>query len=201
MKKLLVLAAVLLLASVAMFADIARPGTKKPSPVPKPGTNTVSKMTITLDANVSQPTLNIPRSSLKYLRAALDESGIDQDNTAAVTSPTFSRTQTFVSGMFLSLAIVFGGIWFARSGKAATKQGKALVVFAVLAGIGSAATYVYGDIALPRRDEINSRLFNMDKTSEGCCSATSDMIQIRVSNGDGVVLQIPNQDQTEDKAR
>ncbi len=201
MKKVLVLAAVLLLASVAMFADIARPGTKKPAPVPKPGSNTVAKMTITLDANVSQPTLNIPRSSLKYLRAAIDESGVDQDNTAAVTAPSYSRTQTFVSGMFLSLAIVFGGILFVRSGKAATKQGKALVIVAVLAGIGSAATYVYGDIALPRRDEINSRLFNMDKASEGCCTATSDFVQIRVSNGDGVVLQIPKTDGNEEKAR
>ncbi|MBX7053372.1 MAG: hypothetical protein K1X36_00320 [Pyrinomonadaceae bacterium] len=201
MKKILVLAAVLLLASVAMFADIARPGTKKPSPVPKPGTNTVAKMTITLDENVSQPTLNIPRSSLKYLRGALDETGTDQDNTAVVTAPTFSRTQTFISGMFLSLAIVFGGFWFVRSGKAATKQGKAMVIVAILAGIGSAATYVYGDIALPRRDEINSRLFNMDKTAEGCCSATSDMIQIKVSNGDGVVLQIPKVDKTGEQAR
>ena len=201
MKKIIVLVALILLGAVAMFADIARPGTKKPATVVKPGTNTVAKMTITVDANVNQTTLSIPRSSLKSLRAAIDGLEDGEDNTAAITVGTFSRTQTFVSGMFLSLAIVFGGIWFVRSGKAATWQGKTLVLVAIIAGLGSAATFVYGDIALPRQNDINRRLFNWDKTANGCCTATADLIQIKVANGDGVLLQIPQGDIEGDKAQ
>ncbi len=179
---------VLLVATVAMFADIARPG-KPANHVPKPGSNTSSGLTIHFDSNINQPTLRIPRSTLKYLRAQNESGEGDQDNTAAVTAPSnFSRTQAMVSGMFLSLALVFGGMWFVRSGKAASKEGKALVILAVLAGIGSAATFTYADIAPPPAVAITSRVFDQNAIGYGQLSSP---VRVESSNGSDVELYVP----------
>jgi hypothetical protein len=137
-----------LLASIAAFADIARPAPTK-TPKPNSSKSIETGMSIKLDSNAKEARLIIPKSQVKQLRAALDDVD-DADNTAAVTTPAgMSRTQTIVSGMFLSLAMVFGGIWFVRSGKASTKTGKTLVIFALLVGLGSSATFVYANAGPP----------------------------------------------------
>jgi hypothetical protein len=133
---------------VAALGDIARPG-KTPNSVKKPVVvNT--ELDIRLDAEAKEARLIIPRSQLAQLRAELERLDDGSDNTAAVTAPgDFSRTRTIVSGMFLSLAFIFGGIWFVRSGKAATATARTLVVFAVIAGLASAATFVYANAGPP----------------------------------------------------
>lgn len=150
MKRLTCLTAIVLLASLAGFADIARPD-KTPNrvPKPKPSPGITTRMDIRLDRDATQARLIIPKSQLKQLRAELEQMDDDSDNTAEVTTPGVSRTQTIVSGVFLSLALVFGGMWFVRSGKAATKAGKSLVVLAVVAGLASAATYIYANVGPP----------------------------------------------------
>ncbi|MEO6050541.1 MAG: hypothetical protein ABIP78_04325 [Pyrinomonadaceae bacterium] len=146
MKRLICTTTILLLASIAAFADIARPETTiKPTPKPK---SVSASMTIRLDRNATEATLRIPKSQIKQLRAELEQMDDGSDNIAAV-SGSFSRTQTIVSGVFLSLAFVFGGMWFVRSGKAATKIGKGLIILAAIAGIGSAATLVYANAGPP----------------------------------------------------
>ena len=195
MKRILCLVILLLVATVAMFADIARPG-KQTKPVAKPGlkvfSNSTSDMTIRFDSNIERPTLRIPKTTMNQMRAQNESGESDQDNTAAVTAPGgFSRTQTFVSGVFLSLAIVFGGMWFVRSGKAASKEGKALVLLAVMAGLGSAATFVYADIAPPQMENnITSRIFNQDSMWRG--EATSWNVRIESTNGDKIELYVPD---------
>jgi len=195
MKRILCLVILLLVATVAMFADIARPG-KQTKPVAKPGlkvfSNSTSDLTIRFDSNIERPTLRIPKTQLGYLRAQNENGEGDENNTAAVTAPgSFSRTQTFVSGVFLSLAIVFGGMWFVRSGKAATKEGKALILLAVMAGLGSAATFVYADIAPPQlENNITSRIFNQDAMWRG--EATSWNVRVESTNGDKIELYVPD---------
>jgi hypothetical protein len=151
MKNLIYLTAMLALASGTLFADIARPE-KSPAKTPKPRSvsSVMSQMDIRLDRDAKQARLLIPRSQIQQLRAQLDAMDDDNGDTAAVTTPGVSRTQTIVSGIFLSLAIVFGGMWFVRSGKSATKTGKSLVVFAVVAGIASAATFIYANAGPPQ---------------------------------------------------
>ena len=148
MKRLICLATMVLLASATAFADIARP---EPTKAPKPNTSKSIEtgMTIRLDSYAKQARLIIPKSQIKELRAELEKLDDGSDNTAAVTAPgTFSRTQTIVSGSFLSLALVFGGMWFVRSGKS-SKTGKGLVILAVATGIVSAATLVYANAGPP----------------------------------------------------
>ncbi len=147
MKRILCLTTFVLLAAVAVFADIARPD---PTKTPKPAKGVDTTMSIRLDRNATEAKLIIPKSQIKQLRAELEQLDDDSDNTAAVTQPSsLSRTQTIVSGAFLSLALVFGGMWFVRSGKAATKSGKTFVLLAVLAVTGAAASFVYANAGPP----------------------------------------------------
>lgn len=149
MKRMALLGVLILMTSVCIFADIARP---EPTKTPKTGSkkSIVTGMSIKLDADAKEARLIIPKSQIKELRAAIDQMDDGSDNTAAVTSTgSFTRTQTIVSGVFLSMAIVFGGLWFVRSGRASTKAGKTLVVLTALAALGSAATFVYANAGPP----------------------------------------------------
>lgn len=158
MKRILCMTTVALLVSVTAFADIPRP---EPAKTPKSNSSKSieTSMKIRLDREAKEARLIIPKSQIKQLRAELEKmDDDDSDNTAAVTS--FSRTQTIVSGSFLSLALFFGGMWFVRSGKAATKSGKGLVILAVVTGIVSAATLVYANAGPPQEARtINGKMF------------------------------------------
>jgi len=159
MKRIICILTLIFTAAAAGFADIPRPD-KSPKNGNKKSIET--NMIIRLDSNATEARLLIPKSELKQLRAQLDEMDDDSDNTAAVTS--FGRTQTIVSGIFLSLAIVFGGIWFVRSGKGSTRTGKVLVIGAMLAGIGSADP--------PDGGSPDSR--RLSKDSDGDCGRPRD---------------------------
>ena len=142
MKRITGIWILLALFAAAAFADIAKPNK---SPKTKASIDTMLRINLKEDAKEAR--LIIPKSKLAQLRAALDQMDDPGDSTAAITSDGIARTQTIVSGLFLSLAIVFGGIWFARAGKISTKAGTALMLVAVIAG--AAATFVYGNAGPP----------------------------------------------------
>ena len=189
MKRILCLTTLVLLVSAAAFADIARP---EPTKTPKQGKGIDTTMVIQLKSDAKEAKLIIPKSQIKQLRAELEQLDNESDNTAAVTTPNgFSRTQTIVSGMFLSLALVFGGMWFVRSGKAATRTGKTLVILAVFAGLGSAATFVYANAGPPREAQsINGKMF-----SQSIHYMNYGFGKIRVetkASGDSIDLIVPD---------
>jgi hypothetical protein len=181
MKKLIFTVLFIALLSFSIFADIRLPDTPKPSPTPKQQKEIDSNMIIRLDPNADEATLVIPKSQISQLRAQLD--GLD-------TEPllSFSRTQTIVSGLFLSLAIVFGGVWFARRGK----PNKLTVAGAVLLLLGSAATVVFANVGPPTElRSISGKLFDK-KTFQGW-SRASGKIKIKVAeNGNAVELLVPD---------
>ncbi|SRR5258708_21380800 len=148
MKRIICLTALVLLASTVVFADLLQPKPEK-TPKVKPSKSIEMNMTIHLKSDATEAKLLIPKSAVKQLRAALDDMDDDNNATAEVTTGSLSQTQTIASGTFLSLSFVFGGIWFIRSGKAATKSGKTLVILAVIAGVGSAATLIYANAGPP----------------------------------------------------
>lgn len=188
MKQTLGLLALLLLSSVAVFSDIARPD-KTPTRTPKPKTIS-SSMTIRMDSNTKVATLRVPKDKLKQLSAELDQLADESDDTAAVNTPGLTRTQTIVSGIFLSLALVFGGMWFARSGRSSTTTVKTLVIFALIAGAGSAATFVYGNVGPPQAlRSISSELF--DRKAFLFYSSAGGTVNIEVTNGSSVELSVP----------
>lgn len=191
MKKILLLTALALITSTAAFADIA-PIRPEKTPKPKPGVNTT--MEIMMDKSAKEAKLLIPKSQIKQLRAELESLDDDNGNTAAVTGG-FTRLQTIVSGAFLSLAFVFGGMWFVRSGKASTKGGKALAAAAILGGIGAATTVVFANAGPPpAARNITSRLFDQKLfTPYGFAYGK---IKIETTDGNQVKLIVPEATET-----
>ena len=178
----------MLFVSAVAFADIARP---EPAKTPKPAKGINTTMLIRLDRDAKEAKLVIPKSQIKQLRAELERMDDGSDDTAAVTTTNgVSRTQTIVSGMFLSLALVFGGMWFVRSGKSTTKSGKALVVLAMLAGIGSAATYVYANAGPPR--EARSITGKMFSQSVHIYNFGSGAIRLETGSGEQIEMIVPD---------
>ena len=181
--------AVMLALSAFALADIPRP--EKTPRLSGKAKGIDTQMTIHLDSDAKQARLLIPRSQLKQLRAQLDDMDDGSDNTAAVTDS--GRTQTIVSGMFLSLALVFGGIWFARFGKASARAGKSLVVLAVMAGIGSAGTLIYANIGPPSEARsITGKMFTQAVHMYGFGSGQIKLETKPDSEGGGVELIVPN---------
>jgi len=178
----------LLFCSVAVFPDIAPVKTPKPTPAPK--SKPVSMlMSIKMDPETKVATLSIPRAQLKELRAQIDQLEGETDDTAA-TGGSYSGTQTVVSGAFLSLALVFGGLWFARSGKVASKPAKSLLILAMIGVIGSAATYVYANVGPPMElRSFTSKLF--DKKAFGYWSSASGKVDVVVSDKQAIELSVP----------
>ena len=189
MKRILCLTTLVLLVSAAAFADIARP---EPTKTPKQGKGIDTTMVIQLKSDAKEAKLIIPKSQIKQLRAELEQLDNESDNTAAVTTPnSFSRTQTIVSGMFLSLALVFGGMWFVRSGKTATKTGKTLVILAVFAGLGSAATFVYANAGPPvDARSITGKMFS--QTMQSWRWGTGKIRVETKATGDSIDLIVPD---------
>ncbi len=189
MKRIICLMTLGLLAASAAFADIARPD---PTKTPKPVKGVSTTMRINLDRDATEAKLIIPKSQLKQLRAELEQLDDESDNTASVTPPSsFSRTQTIVSGAFLSLALVFGGMWFVRSGKASTRSGKTLVILAVLAGTGATASFVYANVGPPPEVRtISGRLFSQ---SVHRYKFASGQVKVEASaTGDQILFIVPD---------
>lgn len=187
MKKLLLLTALALFTSTAAFADIAPPRPEK-TPKPKPGVSTT--MEIMMDKTAKEAKLIIPKSQIKQLRAELESLDDDNGNTAAVTGGS-TRLQTIVSGAFLSLAFVFGGMWCVRSGKASTKGGKALAAAAILGGIGAATTVVFANVGPPpAARNITSKLF--DQKIFQPYGFAYGKIKIETTDGNQVKLIVPD---------
>ena len=185
MKRILSLTALLLVIASSAFADIAQPDrTPKPTPTPR---SVTTSMRIRLDRNATEAKLILPKSQIKQLRAELEQLDSESDDTAVVTNT--SRTQTIVSGAFLSLALVFGGMWFVRSGKSATKSGKSLMILAIVAGVGSAATLVYANAGPPPITSITGNIFNRDAIRYRSINAP---VKIEMSDDNSVQFIVPD---------
>lgn len=145
MKKILSLLIFALLFSIVIFADV-RVDTPKPTPKPNSSKSIDTILNVRIDRQANEAKLIIPKSQLKQLRAELEELDDNSDDRLAFS---FTKTQTVISGMFLSLAFVFGGVWLVRSKKVNSKASKALVIGSVLFLSGAVATIVYANAGPP----------------------------------------------------
>jgi hypothetical protein len=181
MKKIVAVTLLVLAFCVAGFADIAREDSQKNKK------SIDANFSIRLDANAKNARLIIPKSAVKELRAQLDDlDGNEPDTAAAVTG--VSRTQTIVGGLFLTLAIVFGGVWFSRTGKITSKTA---AVIALLMVSGAVATLVYANAGPPPETRsITGRIFTQ---SVHMYNYASGPIKIETTNEPGgVQLIVPD---------
>ena len=172
--------------SASALADIARP--EKPK-VKKSIDTTLS---IKLDRDATEARLIIPASQIKQLRAELELLDNGSDTTAAaITGGGFTRMQTIVSGVFLSLAFVFGGIWFTRSGWLSTKGGKAAAAGMFLCATGAFATIAFANAGPPpEARSITGKMFTQAVHMYGFGSGK---IKLETSNDANLVtLVVPN---------
>lgn len=191
MKRILSVFALTAIFSIAAFADVRLPDTPKPTPATKTKKTIDGELTIRLDKKATEAKLIIPKNRIKQLRAALDEADGADDTAIGIT-----KTQTVVSGLFLSLAIVFGGVWFSRSRKAGRNLNKTAVAGIFVLLVGSAATIALANIAPPvQLRKISSELFN--KQTFGGWKTAYGAVKIEVSEADGEIeLIVP--DKTEE---
>ncbi len=195
MKKIFSLCVLLGMFSIAAFADVRLPDTPKPTPSPKQKKTIESNMTIRLDKKASEARLIIPKGQIKQLRAALDDLDDDTNNTAM----NVTRTQTIVSGLFLSLAMVFGGVWFARVRKTDGKINKTIAAAIMLFLVGSAATVAFANMGPPTElRSISSKLFN--KQIFGGWNSASGKVKVEVSEVEGSMIELVVPDKEEPKA-
>lgn len=198
MKKILSSILLLLMSASFAFADIS-PGNSKIKPKPKPTgaqepEKVISgKMYIRVRSDAKEPILTINRSTLNRLRAAIDEADDAQQQALATSDEryfNFSRAQTIVSGLFFSLAFVFGGVWMFRAKGKSPKLAMSLIALAVLsasAGVAFANTPPSYVVSL------TSRIFSQSTYAYGWAEGN---IKIKIVDDDSdrydVSLQIPD---------
>ncbi len=175
MKKILGLFTLCLLLSTFAFADVRLPelpATPKPTPKIK---QTDATMRITLDKDATETVLKLNKSSLKQLRAAIDELDGDSTDTRAEIRNT-SSPQTIIGGLFLSLAFVFGGVWMFRSKPSKTVVGLFIIVSCLIT-----TTFVFANIAPPPPGvrKLSNKTFSEEVNGYGFASGN---IKIQISD-------------------
>lgn len=175
MKKILSLSVFVMLFSIAIFADVP---VNAPTPKPDSKKSIETNLSIKIDKNAKEAKLIIPKNQLKQLRAELAELDDESDTTAA---NSFTKTQTIVSGLFMSLAMIFGGVWLSRSRKSNTKTVKTLAAGTVFFCVCSLATITFGNAGPPPElRQITGKLF--DKKVFGYWNSAFGKIKLEVSD-------------------
>jgi hypothetical protein len=180
-------AAVLILVTSVVLAvgNIAPP--RQPSPV-APAKTMKTNLEITPDSNAWTARLQIPRSSLRQLRASLD--GVPEGDAVGLTASA-NGTRTVMAGLCMFLAVSFAGVWLMRSGH--NRNQKALAVIAMAAVlVGAAAMITRGNAAPPPGWKWQRLARNLDGGL-----ATSGQVEVEiVPEGNGIKLIVPTNKST-----
>jgi hypothetical protein len=121
----------LLASAVLAFGDIPR---QKPSPA-EARTIFYSGLTIVSDPKAYEARLQISEATLKRLQAAAANSNAGNTLTDRLMH---SSTRTMMAGLFMFLAVSFGGVWLARSSQRRNRKAIAAVLFVAFAlGVGA----------------------------------------------------------------
>lgn len=139
MKILITFVALMMFAGSAM-ADVPRP--KVTPNKPAKTTSIDTRLDIRIRRDAKEAKLILSKVQLNQLRAELDAIDGGESNTAAAG---ITGIQTIAGGLLLSLAMVFAGVWFVRSGRMTKPVAAAMLV---LAG-GALATMVYANAGPP----------------------------------------------------
>lgn len=197
MKKLTLLIAFLMLLTTAAVADIRLPDTPKPTPSPKTSAKAMNRdLTIRLSPNVEEATLEIPKDAIKSLRAALEN--VDDNGAIAGTTGrgfNITPTQTLMSGLFLSLALTVGGVWFFKSKPIGNAPKVAAGLIAAMV-FGGCATLIFANAAPPPIKGINADLFSdqLRRSWRGANGSIKIVVVEQTYENAPIVLNIPRGD-------
>lgn len=187
MKRTIFVAAAILAACPIAFANIANPD------LPNSKKSIDTTLRIQLEQDAKEARLIIPRSQVKQLRAELDALESGGDNTAASLTAEggVSGTQTIMSGFFISLGLIVGGLWFVRSKQVSKPTGRVAACVAVTCMLGGIVTIVYGNAGPPSAARsITGKMFSPAVHSYGFGSGK---IKLEVSDTERFpTLVVPN---------
>lgn len=187
MKRIFSLFALVAVFSIVAFADVRPPNTPKPTPAPKEKKSIDTDLRISIRSDAKEARLLIPKDQIKQLRAQLD--GLDDSSTTAAFL-SLSRAQTIIGGAFLSLAFVFGGVWFSRARGGNFKPNKVVVAGAVLFFAGAFTVASFANAGPPpEARSITGKMFTPDvhmyKTGWG-------KIKLETSDDNEIELIVPD---------
>ena len=197
MKKLTLLFAFVMLLTTAAVADVRLPDTPKPTPSPKTEVKAMQRnLTIRITPNVEETTLEIPKDAIKGLRAAMeniDNNGIANAGTTGGFNIT--PTQTLMSGLFLSLALTVGGVWFFKSKPVGNAPKIAAGLLAAMF-FGGCATLIFANAPPPPIKGINADLFagKLQSNWSGANGSIKVVVVERSYEGAPLILSIPRND-------
>lgn len=175
------LVSIFMLASLTVFADEA------PPPKIVKSMRSTMRIQVAYEENAKEARLIIPQKDWKKLRAEID----GNDSLNAANRFGLTRTQTVMTGLFLSLAFVFGGVWIVRN--RGTNKNKVVIGIAFLAVCGAIATVSFANIAPPRISNLNDSILSEAVREDG----TSGAIKIEVVDGtyyDSITLILPKRE-------
>ena len=192
-------AALLLLATTALaFADIPNPDTVKKNnqaAALKPKFS----MRIATDEKAKEAKLIIPRAVFQQMSAQLD----GKDAPAATVSARFfnmTGAQTIMSGIFLSLAFAFGGVWLVRSRKGAERTARAVALGLSLLLVGGiTAGVAYANAGPP--PEGRSMTSNILTRELQWWGAYGEVKVEIVAEGEDITLVLPRRKLTDEERR
>jgi len=172
---------ILLAGAVLTFGDIARPK-ESSSPVVR-SKQIKSTLVIVPDGNAWDARLQISQESVRQLRAALDNLPADNSTSQSIAP---NSTRTVMAGLFMFLAVSFGGVWLARSGHSRNQKALGVVVIAA-ALMGATAMITRGNAAPPPGWKWRDLSKNLNGGME-----TKGSVQIEiVPEGNGIKLIVP----------
>ena len=175
----------LLTGAVLAFGDLARP---KPTPAqPKP--IFYSGLTIVSDAKEYEARLIISEATLQRLQ----EAAANRGNISFSERVMHSSSRTMMAGVFMFLAVSFGGVWLARSSQRRNHKVMAAVLLAAVAfGVGTVIVRANaGPPGYIRWQNLSQNLKDGKETSGG--------VQIEVTSSDEpmkLVIPLRNQKKT-----
>lgn len=173
---------ILLAGAVLTFGDIARPK-ESPAPVVRGKVVFSTSMAVVPDGKAYEARLQIPRDNLRYLIAALDNVPADDSLGQSIVR---NSTRTIMAGLFMFLAVSFGGVWLARSGHSRNQKAVAAVVIGA-ALMGATAMVTRANAGPPPRVRWRNLPQNLN---QGIATTGSVEIEI-VPEGNGIKLIVP----------
>lgn len=177
MKKItacLVTLLIVLLPTLNAFANELPP----PKP-PKVLKTTNSSMKISVNGNAKEAKLVVPKHIWQKIKAEIE----GEDSLNAANRFNLSPMQTLMSGIFLSLAFVFAGVWFVR------KKSKALIGIALFALFGFATTVSLANIPPPQITTLKSNILSDDAKNFGASGTIK--IEVVESPDNSITLVLP----------
>ncbi len=183
MKRTVVLcaAALLLVASgIYAFGDIARP---KDSPKPQEGKTVLyTSLSIVPNSKLSEARLQISRDILRDIaRQASNNSSAGESMAQRLVH---SSSRTVIAGLFMFLAVSFGGILLARSGQHRNRKAIAAVML-IATMFGVATVIVRANAGLPGYARWQNLPANLTKGQ-----ATEAGVDIEIMPGDDSTIKL-----------